>query len=463
MSLEKRVKEFAERARQILLAQAATDRENKEGKGTWQGYGTDGRGRVKKDGETKPVNMIGEISLPTDADVFLDSTDSIEFQKATPKTNPTKTSPKTSPNIPESKVTTKIEAPVTKNRSVVLDDSYITPEEQELPPYFLFITFSYNPQVRNVFDSSASAFRRSYIDQPALNVFFRVEQSMLDDDKGIVGTFKDSSVFGLDFRPRDVSGNLTGVWSNPSSWLGFPVFDPQPDSLHCDRVWYSSRYTDPWVAAGRQDLVNKALLALRHVTEQQLSLQLGGVQNDAAYLQNSCDELLSTEWVPSFGGPGEPSELGASSGFAVADGRQNRWSPNPTIVSCPEIYIINPGYDAATCYFWGDTVQNATNPPAGVLQFNMMTHVLYLADLDDENTWRWAFGSNILNPVTIQSGFPSIVGTCFQALGSNLAGANNGSMIGWKGSTTPVDQVEIATCENLHVIDTENFITFNFQ
>ena len=144
MSLERRVKEFAERARQILLAQTAEDRENKEGKGSWQGYGTDGRGRVKKDGETKPTNTIGEISLPTNADVFLDSTDSIEIQKATPKT---------APSIPTTEVTSKIDPSLQKGRPIVIDDSR---DAVGLPPFFAFITVRYLPEFRK-FTTAQSA------------------------------------------------------------------------------------------------------------------------------------------------------------------------------------------------------------------------------------------------------------------------------------------------------------------
>ena len=204
MSLEKRVKEFAERARQILLAQAAADRENKEGKGTWQGYGADGRGQVKKDGETKPVNIIGEISLPTNADVFLDSTDSIEIQKATPKTPP---------SIPIPKVTTKIEAPVKKSRPIAIDDFI----RQEARPNFIpFYVIRWND----------SSFNQFTLPQPIPGPQFFSRQTEIAN--GVSTTFTDDRVT-LDFRGRDDTGHN---------------FNLPQNTLLLHHTRYSQYYTD---------------------------------------------------------------------------------------------------------------------------------------------------------------------------------------------------------------------------
>ena len=170
--------------------------------------------------------------------------------------------------------------------------------------------------------------------------------------------------------------------------------------------------------------MHKALRALRFVTTTQLSLQLGGEQSDANYLLNSAHPLRLDEWVPSFGGPGTPAAPGDTSGFAIRD-TVDFWTPNPTNVACPDFTLVNPGFDAATCYFWGDTVQNPTNPPAGQLDFQVSAHALYLTNLEDENTWRWEFGFPAFSGIELISGFPNLaVGTCFTSIGHRFITTN---------------------------------------
>ena len=399
---------------------------------------------VKKDGETKPTNTIGEISLPTNADVFLDSTDSIEIQKATPKT---------APSIPTTEVTSKIDPSLQKGRPIVIDDSR---DAVGLPPFFAFITVRYLPEFRDVYDSSVSAFRRSWVEPPSQRVPFRVVQYMDDPEYGL-GTYYDQSLFGMDFRPRDFNGNFTDM-SNPSSWLGFPVFDPQPDPHPNDLVYYSSRYTQPWIDAGRSDLVDKALLALRHVTNQRFSFTLGGIQSDAAYLQNSCQKLYPDEFVPYYGGP--PISLGiGNSSFAIADAAK-RWEPNPDSVDCPGWILQNPGYDAATCYYWLDPVANS-NIAFRTMGFGVTSHILYLADLEDENTWRHDFGT-ITNIFYKAGGATFAVPSCATHLSIKIG--LNGHFRNAQGGPDRFDQEDFyGVCSLKLDMGNSFFYTFNYQ
>ena len=356
------------------MSQAAADKENKEGKGTWQGLDTDGRGRVKRDGETKPVNQIGEISLPQDSTVFLDSTDSVEFQKATPKTPP---------NIPTPGATADVNATDVQNRPVVIGE---TAGQEPLPPYFLFIVVRHINE-RNCFFNNQTGRTECQWEPPQReNISFRLRSNMIDPELGL-GTFTDDIThgagnIGMDFRHRDVNGNVQPI-SNPLIWAPFaPHNEPQPDPHVNDLVFYSTRYTQPWIDAGRQDLVDKALRALRHITNTDLAFQVGSEQNDFWYIQNSTFPIEGDFFVPN--GGGVINRTGEPSGYALSDvNTPPEWSLNPTGVACPELILDAPPVDLNGCYFWDFPMR---------LEYSV--HALYLEDLSDEDTWHWNFKLN---------------------------------------------------------------------
>ena len=91
MSLEDRIKAFAAqvRARLLELQKASETAEEPGGKAYWVGYDANGNGIVKKNGVEKTVRVIGNISLPKGAVVYIDSQNTIEIRRKPSGDDPT--------------------------------------------------------------------------------------------------------------------------------------------------------------------------------------------------------------------------------------------------------------------------------------------------------------------------------------------------------------------------------------
>tara|TARA_B100000003_G_C10906762_1_gene361518 strand:+ start:707 stop:1540 length:834 start_codon:yes stop_codon:yes gene_type:complete len=81
MSLEDRVKKFAEERRAMLEEQLAQENEADTAKVKWQGFNTDGHPVVKNGDKTETVEGQGFISNKKDKSMIYDDTGSVEYYK----------------------------------------------------------------------------------------------------------------------------------------------------------------------------------------------------------------------------------------------------------------------------------------------------------------------------------------------------------------------------------------------
>ena len=82
MSLEERIKRFAEQARGYLLEEFAKSLQQDTTVVKWQGYGQDGKLVVKSKDLTPTVDGVGQKYVTKGSDLILDSTGSVEQRKA---------------------------------------------------------------------------------------------------------------------------------------------------------------------------------------------------------------------------------------------------------------------------------------------------------------------------------------------------------------------------------------------
>lgn len=315
MSLERQVKEFAERARQILLAQAAAQ-ESKEGKGKWQGYGSDGRGQVKKDGEIKPVNLIGEISLPENQDVFVDETNTVEIQKRTPRSEPI---------IPRPGPTVLIKGQVTEKRPVFIDED----EAAARPNFIPFYVVRWNDSSFNVRNTPRHPI-------PGPQLFSRQNVTT----NGVSTTFSDARVT-LDFRGRDDSGFNTNSPENTllihhTRYSNFYTEDEQRQFFMAARNFLNTQPN----AMGRQDIDPNS-------TPQQGARRNVGPLSVGSDMTNIVF-LMANTWLPLYSNIGsqQPGGTGVPSNSPWAD------DGVPAVL---ETHITSPGtplpYSAQTVGF----------------------------------------------------------------------------------------------------------------
>lgn len=81
MSLVDQVREFARLARLAIIQQLQADGKAKPGKARWIGYDSNGNGLVKQDSEIRTVKIIGNISLTTGSNVYVDEENTIEIKQ----------------------------------------------------------------------------------------------------------------------------------------------------------------------------------------------------------------------------------------------------------------------------------------------------------------------------------------------------------------------------------------------
>ena len=82
MSLEERIRRFAEQARGYLLEEFAKSLQQDTTVVKWQGYGQDGKLVVKNKDLTPTVDGVGQKYVTKGSDLILDSTGSVEQRKA---------------------------------------------------------------------------------------------------------------------------------------------------------------------------------------------------------------------------------------------------------------------------------------------------------------------------------------------------------------------------------------------
>lgn len=81
MSLEDRIKSFAEESRAILLEQLAQENEVDTAKVKWQGFNEDGKAIVKKGDKTEVVDGQGHVSNKKNTSMISDDAGSVEYFK----------------------------------------------------------------------------------------------------------------------------------------------------------------------------------------------------------------------------------------------------------------------------------------------------------------------------------------------------------------------------------------------
>jgi len=115
MSLQDRIRAYAEAARLSLLNQVKQDNNKKQqGSATWVGYNSDGNGIVKQNGVLRVVRVIGNASIPSGATVYVDNENTIEYSN--------NVKAETQSVLPEKKKPKRTEAYTVKSRPVILQD-----------------------------------------------------------------------------------------------------------------------------------------------------------------------------------------------------------------------------------------------------------------------------------------------------------------------------------------------------